>query len=164
MPAFKDITGQRFSRLVAITYKGKSKWLCRCDCGAEIVVYNSTILQNGHTTSCGCRKRDVTRERSLRHGHSRRGAISRAYYCWATMIQRCQNPKKWAFQYYGARGITVCKRWLAFENFLADMGEPPPRLTLDRIDNDGHYEPQNCRWVTWKQQRHNRSDTLGASY
>lgn len=94
------------------------------------------------------------------HGHARRRAKGRAgtstYYIWAAMIQRCTNPKNRDYKNYGARGITVCDRWRDFTNFLADMGEKPDGLSIDRIDNDGNYEPGNCRWATPAQQASNK--------
>ena len=96
-------------------------WLCRCDCGTERVVFGEN-LRRGLTTSCGCRSREKTRERSTRHGHACRGKISSAYSRWNTMLQRCFNPNHKDYPNYGGRGITVCERWLDFLNFLADMG------------------------------------------
>lgn len=159
MPAFKDITGQRFGRLTAIRLshmgKGGSVWSCRCDCGSEPVVVSIVNLGRS-TTSCGCAHREELAARNLKHGHTPRGARSSLYARWGAMMNRCGNPTDLNWRHYGGRGIKVCERWHHFQNFLADMGEPPPGLTLDRIDNDGAYSNDNCRWVTMKDQAANR--------
>lgn len=98
--------------------------------------------------------------RAPRHGHCRGGKPSRAYRCWINMRQRCHSPKAQAYAAYGGRGITVCERWQTFENFLADMGEPPPRMTLERKNNDLGYEPGNCVWATYKAQNNNRRGNI----
>jgi hypothetical protein len=149
-----DITGQRFGRLVVIEDAGRTKvgrviWFCRCDCGGRTTV-EGVLLRNGNTKSCGCGQSPFI------HGHSRRGMWSPTYFSWQKMLQRCNNPNSDRYKYYGARGIIVCERWLhSFENFLADMGERPPKRSIDRINNNGNYEPGNCRWATQSEQVRN---------
>lgn len=160
MPAFVDITGQRFGRLVVMRFshmeKSGSRWVCRCDCKTEIIVRGNS-LKTGATKSCGCFWLDVMNTGVRRqHGYAPRGTRPSAYTCWCGMKARCFNQERPDWERYGGRGITVCERWMTFENFLADLGEPPPGLSLDRIDNSGNYSPDNCRWATAKEQRANR--------
>jgi hypothetical protein len=150
-----DIVGKRFGRLVVLAYAERSFWRCQCDCGHDAIV-KTDALNSGKTQSCGCLQPFVTRARSFRHGHAARGKRSKAHGLWADMIQRCTNPNVAKYPIYGGRGIRVCERWREFANFLADMGEPPPGLTLDRIDTNGNYEPGNCRWLDQRGQQNNR--------
>src|SRR5262245_44169457 len=157
MPTLVNITGQRFGRLVALhragtTKNGKAVWLCRCDCGNELTADGSN-LRNSNTQSCGCLQHEKVTQLSTIHGAAKRGSLTRTYISWAQMLQRCRDTKR---KNYGERGITVCSRWSSFENFLTDMGERPPGLSIDRIDNDGNYQPDNCRWATPKEQRQNQ--------
>jgi hypothetical protein len=154
-----DLTGQRFGRLIVLQDVGRSPehtvlWRCRCDCGAETVV-RSVALRTGHTRSCGCLQPETARKQ-IKHGHARDTGSSKTYASWEAMIQRCCNPNSTHYSYYGGRGIAVCKRWRSFENFLADMGERPLGLTLDRTNNARGYSRANCKWVTRKEQANNR--------
>lgn len=166
MGKFIDLTQQRFGRLVVVERAGATKhksalWLCRCDCG-QTVLLSSNVLRTNHTRSCGCLKLDVATEQRTTHGQSK----SITYSSWEHMIRRCRNQNDKRYADYGGRGITVCDRWLDFENFLTDMGERPSAAhSLDRIDSNGSYCSENCRWATNKQQqrnlRSNRHVTVG---
>lgn len=162
MGKVKEIGGQRFGRLVVLDRvgfgPGKARWNCQCDCGTEFIAIGID-LRSGNTQSCGCYKRELIRVRSTTHGATKDYGLSGAYRSWLTMKSRCLNRGNNRFSSYGARSITVCDRWLSFESFLADMGERPDGRSLDRIDNDGDYEPGNCRWATRQQQMSNQRQT-----
>jgi hypothetical protein len=160
---FHHLEGVPFGRLTAISVgqpsnQGKTRWVCRCSCGGSTLTTAYELI-SGHTRSCGCEnvERATAWGRANRtHGHARHGNRSPEYLTWQAMHQRCYKPKTRSFEYYGGRGIAVCERWKSFENFLADMGERPADKTLDRIDSNSHYEPQNCRWATGSEQRLNQ--------
>jgi hypothetical protein len=146
-----DLTGQRFGRLMALSYAGKGSngalWLCRCDCGGEKVVIGSS-LRSGNTASCGCLVGASWRTHGM--------GSHPAYGSWDNMITRCTNPRHNAWSHYGGRGIAVCDRWRGFAAFWEDVGATwAPGLTLDRIDVNGNYEPSNVRWITQKEQMRN---------
>ncbi len=151
MSKFINLTNRRFRKLVIIKQMNKDrwghyKWLCQCGCGNKIIV-SSCYLINGNTKSCGCLRKEVL----TKHGYC--GTIT--YESWHQMIQRCTNHNHKSYYFYGDRGITICKRWLKFKNFLEDMGECPPGLTLERENNKKGYSPENCYWATKKQQMRN---------
>ena len=152
--------GERFGRLVAISIHSRAtnrqvRWLCRCDCGA-LHSASSGNLRRGKIKSCGCLFKEQVGRFNFRHGHTMNGKKSSTYGIWDAMLARCLNEKNHNYSYYGGRGITVCESWLRFENFLADMGERPSHLTLERVDNNQGYYPENCIWATMKQHSNNR--------
>ena len=147
--------GRKFGRWTAIEYKGiKNKlqqYLCRCSCGKENIIYGADLRAKKTRQCTTCHNR-ANAQKNTTHGFH----ATSTYRIWCQIIQRCNNVNCEAYHYYGGRGIKVCERWLKFENFLKDMGPRPGKLTIDRTDNDGNYEPDNCRWVTHKENCNNR--------
>jgi hypothetical protein len=155
-----DLTGKIFNKLTVIKRYGKDKhgniiWECKCECN-NISKVVSRDLKNGNTKGCGCYKKEFNGQQNLKHGHNRRRKRSKIHVVWASIIQRCNNPNNKDYKNYGGRGVIVCKRWTKFENFLEDVKEIPQGLTLDRIDNNGNYEPNNYRFATRKEQNNNK--------
>lgn len=150
--------GERFGRWVVIgnpiSIKSRIHVECVCDCGGKATVASSQ-LRFGISQSCGCLRAD----QRLKHGAARRSTRSSEYATWLQMRHRCRNPNDPAYHDYGGRGIQVCKAWEDFSQFLADMGQRPSGHSLDRINNDGNYEPSNCRWAPQSIQIRNRRNT-----
>ena len=151
--------GQVFTRLTVlsmseVTQKGEKVWICRCACGAEKHARGSA-LRGGYIKSCGCLQQESRNTAKRTHGLSH----MQVYSVWSNMRQRCTNPNTVGYVLYGGRGVTVCTRWNSFENFHADMGDPPKGASIDRINNDGNYEPNNCRWATRTDQNQNKRTT-----
>lgn len=150
-----NLTNNQYGRLTVLGYAGKNKhsaslWRVRCLCGKEFVTLANS-LRTSNTTSCGCAR--------IKHGESLPTKSTPEYRAWCSMIHRCEYPKDKHYRHYGGRGIAISPRWReSYQAFLADMGrKPSPKHSLDRINNDGNYEPQNCRWALPKQQARNKS-------
>lgn len=151
-----NMLGSVFGRLTVVAeaaerHHRKVRWECLCVCGNKTTVLG-TSLRCGETASCGCLFQEIKGKQPITHGYSR----TRTYHIWGGMRARATNPRAAAAHNYVERGIGCCDRWASFENFLADMGEAPEGLLLERRDNDGNYEPGNCYWATREQQNNNR--------
>lgn len=165
MPSKIQLIGKRFGKLTVIAEGGKDKhgrylWVCRCDCGKTTRPINGNNLRQGETTSCGCWRREQTRKTgkaALKHGMSK----TKIMHVWSSMKARCSNPNLRNYKNYGGRGIRVYRDWQdSFESFYAHVSQLPhygePGYSLDRINNDGNYEPGNVRWASAKVQANNR--------
>lgn len=152
----QNLIGKRFGRLTVTRFQKRLRyeyyWECVCDCGQLCAIQECNLI-TGNSKSCGCIRRETAGTWSITHGMSR----TRIYSVWKNMIRRCESPRHPRYADYGGREIRVCKRWYKFENFYADMGDrPTPAHSLDRVDNDGNYCKENCRWATQQDQARNR--------
>ncbi len=163
MSAFRDLSGQRFAFLTAISPEREGKylkWLCRCDCGKEVRVRDWNLISR-NTRSCGCQRAKGERNGNFRHGSSAHG-ITKEYRTWKGIKTRCLNQNVKCFHYYGGRGITIAAEWIDdFPAFLAHIGPAPSSAhSVDRVDNNRGYEPGNVRWATATQQNRNTRRVL----
>ena len=162
-----DISGKKYGRLTVVEFEQIRNrhyyWRCLCECGKETVV-DAGKLKNGHTQSCGCLLNEDRKTRFLKHGHTKGKIASPEYSIWSSMISRCTVKTNKSYPRYGGRGISVCERWRTFQNFLADMGARKNGQSLDRINNDGDYEPSNVRWSTPSEQARNKRNSLMFAY
>ena len=160
----QNLLGSKQGRLLVVeelqerSSQGSVQWLCQCDCG-EYTTITTKVFNSLVKMSCGCLIKDTQASRHVTHGMS----STPSWSSWKSMLSRCRNPNQTEYEYYGGRGIAVCDSWNpekggSFENFYKDMGERPEGMTLDRIDVDGNYCKENCRWADWSTQMLNRRE------
>ena len=168
MPPFIEMIGRKFGRLMVLSLMKKGKqgayYLCRCECGQEMVTRGMS-LRNGHTFSCGCYWKEAINKVMTKHGESTTKGRSAECSVWNGMRSRCNLSSHKSYHRYGGRGIRICERWNSFKNFLEDMGRRPSReMDIDRINNDGPYSPENCRWTTRKENIRNSTTYKGGKH